>query len=109
MLRGSVVPFAVQCERRGRQAGLAQGLEQGWEQGLEQGRKEIRSLHIRMARARFGARVSERLAALLLPLRSLGLLGRVGDIVVAAKTGEELLARVDDLAGSERTDRGFRA
>ena len=40
MLRGSVVPFAVQYERRGRQAGLAQGLEMG----LEKGRKEIRSL-----------------------------------------------------------------
>ena len=101
MLRGSVVPFAVQCERRGRQAGLAQGLEEG--------RKQIQSMHTRMARARFGAQVSERLAALLLPVGSLGLLGRVGDIVVAAKTGEELLARVDDLAGVEWTDGGFRA
>ena len=53
MLRGSVVPFAVQYERRGRQAGLARGLEQG----LEQGRKEIRSLHIRMARALRGTGV----------------------------------------------------
>ena len=68
MLRGSVVPFAVQYERRSRQAGLAQGLEEG--------RKEIRSMHIRMARARFGAQVSEGLAALLLPVSSVGLLDR---------------------------------
>ena len=96
MLRGSVVPFAVQHERRGRQA------------GLEEGRKEIRSMHIRMARARFGARVSERLAALLRSVRSLGMLGQVGDLVVAAETGEELLAKVGDLAGSEPADGGLR-
>ena len=101
MLRGSVVPFAVQYEPRGRLAGLAQGLEEG--------RKEIRSIHIRMARARFGARVSERLAALLRPVRSLGLLCQVGDLVITAETGEDLLARVDDLAGSEQADGGLRA
>ena len=95
------MPFAVQYERRSRQAGLAQGLEKG--------RKEIRSMHFRMARGRFGAQVSEGLAALLLPVSSVGLLDRVGDIVVVAKTGEELLATVDDLAGSERTEGGFRA
>ncbi len=105
MLRASVVPFAVQCERRGRQAGLAQGLEKG----LEEGRKQIRSKHTRMARAHFGPQVSERLAALLLPVRSLGPLGQVGDLVVAAETGEELLARVDDLARSEPAYGGFRA
>lgn len=109
MLRGSVVPFAVQDERRGRQAGLAQGLERGLEEGLGEGRKQIRSMHIRMARARFGVQVSERLAALLFPVRSLGPLGQVGDLVVAAETGEELLVRVDDLARSEPADGGLRA
>lgn len=99
------MPFAVQYERRGRQGGLAQGLENG----LEEGRKQIRSMHTRMARARFGPQVSERLAALLLPVRSLGLLGQVGDLVVAAETGEELLAGVDDLARSEPAAGGFRA
>ena len=121
MLRGSVVPFAAQYERRGQQKGLEmgreqgreegreQGREEGREEGREQGREEIRGMHIRMARARFGARVSERLAALLRPVRSLGLLGQVGDIVVAAQTGEELLARVADLVVAEQADGGFRA
>lgn len=66
-------------------------------------------MHVRVARARFGAQVSERLAALLLRVRSLGLVGQVGDLVVAAEIGEDLLARVDDLAGAEPVDGGFRA
>ena len=97
MLRGNVVPFAVQYERRGQQ------------KGLEKGREEIRGMHVRMARARVGGRVSERLTALLRPVRSLGLLGQIGDIVVAAETGEELLARVADLAVAEPADGDFRA
>ena len=105
MLRGNVVPFAVQYERRGQR----KGLEKGREEGLEEGREEIRGLHVRMARARFGGRVSERLTALLRPVRSLGLLGQIGDVVVAAETGEELLARVADLALAEPADGGFRA
>jgi hypothetical protein len=32
--------------------------------------------------------VSERLTALLRPMRSLGLLGQIGDIVVATETGD---------------------
>ena len=47
--------------------------------------------------------------ALLRPARSLGLLGQVGDIVVAAETGGELLARGADLAVSEPAVGGFRA
>ena len=66
-------------------------------------------MHVRVARALFGAQVSQRLAALLLPVRSLGLVGQGGDLVVAAETGKELLARVDDLAGAEPVDGGFRA
>ena len=125
MLRGNVVPFAVQYERRGQRKGLEkgreeglekglekgreEGLEKGREEGLEKGREEIRGMHVRMARARFGGRVSERLTALLRPVRSLGLLGQIGDVVVAAETGEELLARVADLALAEPADGGFRA
>ena len=101
MLRGNVVPFAVQYERRGQRKGL--------EKGREEGREEIRGMHVRMARARFGRRVSERLTALLHPVRSLGLLGQIGDVVVAAETGEELLARVADLALAEPADGDFQA
>ena len=105
MLRGNVVPFAVQYERRGQR----KGLEKGREEGREEIREEIRGMHVRMARARFGRRVSERLTALLHPVRSLGLLGQIGDVVVAAETGEELLARVADLALAEPADGDFQA
>ena len=44
--RGNVVPFAVQYERRGQEKGLARGLREG--------REEIRGMHVRLARARFG-------------------------------------------------------
>ena len=66
-------------------------------------------MHVRMARTRIDGEDSERLRALLHPVRSLGLLGRVGNIVVAAETGEELLARVADLAVSESADGDLRA
>ena len=62
-----------------------------------------------MTRARFDGEVSECLAALLRPVRSLGLLGQVVVIVVAAATGEELLARLVDLAASESADGDLRA
>ena len=66
-------------------------------------------MHVRMARTRFGGEVSERLAALLRPVRSLALLGQVGDIMVAAETGEELLTRVAELAVPESADGNLRA
>ena len=105
MLAGNVVPFAAQYERRGQQKGLEQDLEQS----RQEGREEIRGMRVRMARTRFSGKVSERLAALLHPVRSLGLLDQVGDIVVPAETGEELLAKVADLAVSDSADSDFRA
>ena len=53
--------------------------------------------------------MSGRLAELLHRVRSLGLLGQVGDIVVAAETGGELLARVAALARFESAEGDFRA
>ena len=52
--------------------------------------------------------MSERLT-LLRPVRSPGPLGQIGDIVVAAEAGEELLARGADLAVAEPADGGFQA
>ena len=46
--------------------------------------------------------------ALLCRVRSLGLLGQFGDIVGAAETGGELLARVAGLAVAEPAVGGFR-
>ena len=82
MLKDAVVPFEKQAERRGLEQGLARGVE------------EIRGVYARAARRRFGSDASERLEALLRPVLSLRLLGKLGDIVMAARTGEELLATV---------------
>ena len=90
MLIGNVVPFREQAERRGHEEGLKQGLEQG----LERGVGEIRGVLARMARTRFGKDVSQRLDELLRPVMSVRLLGIVGDLLTAARTGEELLAKV---------------
>ena len=90
------------------------------EAGLEAGRPrlgrgaaarggEIRGIHVRKARTPFDGEVAEYLQALLHPVRSLGLLGRVGNILVAAETGEELLERVANLAVSESGNGDLRA
>ena len=86
MLRGTVLTFEEQAKRRA----LAQGIERGIEQGVE----EFRGTYARMTRLRFGRNASERLEALLGPVLSLSLLGKLGDIVVAARTAEELLSTV---------------
>ena len=113
MLIGNVEPFAVQYERRGRQKGREEGREKGREEGREkgreEGREEIRGIYVRMALARFGVDVSESLAVLLRPVGSLGLLGQVGDMMVTAETGEDLLASVANLAESEPADSAARA
>ena len=46
---------------------------------------------------RFGEEVAEQLAALLRPVRDLRLLGEVGDIVILAASGDDLLLRVTGL------------
>ena len=84
-------------------------MEQGLERRLVQGREEFLGMCVRMALARFGGDVSERVAALLLPVRSLGLLGQVGDILIETETGEEILTKLAGLAASTPANGASRA
>ena len=86
MLRGNVVPFSERYERR--------GFEQGREEGREEAREVIRDVHVRTARVRFGDEVAEHLAVMLGSVRDLSLLAEITDIVIRARTGDELLLQV---------------
>ena len=74
--------------------GRVQGLKQGIEQGIEQGLEHERALLCRMAESRFGAAVSERLAAVLSGIPSQDRLAEIGDWLVCCETGEDFLARI---------------
>ena len=82
MLRGNVVPFSERYERRGLERGLKQGLE------------AMRDVHVRTARVRFGDEAAEQLAVMLASVRDMSLLTEVADIVIRARTGDELLLEV---------------
>ena len=98
MLRGNVVPFSERYERRGFEQGREQGREEGREKGREKGREEarevIRDVHVRTARVRFGDEVAEHLAVMLGSVWDLSLLAEITDIVIWARTGDELLLQV---------------
>ena len=82
MLRGNVVPFSERYERRGLERGLKQGLE------------VIRDVQVRTVRARFGDEAAEQLAVMLASVQDMSLLNEVADIVISARTGDELLLQV---------------
>ena len=88
MLKDDVMTFEEQAERR----------------GLDRGCKAIRSIYARMTRVRFGPEASERLEALLRPVLSMRVLTKLGDIMGAAQTGEELLASVAARLSAEPGD-----
>ena len=90
MLRGNVVPFSERYERRGFEQGRKEGLEEGLAQGLE----VIRDVQVRTARAHFGDEAAEHLAVMLGSERDLSLLAEITDIVIRARTGDELLLQV---------------
>ena len=82
MLKGNVVPFSERYERR------------GFEQGREEAREVIRDVHVLTARVRFGDEVAEHLAVMLGSVRDLSLLAEITDIVIRARTGDELHLQV---------------
>ena len=92
MLKDDVMTFEEQAERR------------GLDRGLDLGCETIRSAYARMTRVRFGPEASKRLEALLRPVLSLRVLGKLGEIMVAARTGEELLASVAARLSAEPGD-----
>lgn len=63
------------------------------QKGLEQGIAHERALLCRMAASRFGADISEQLAAALGEVKDQDRLADIGDWLVRCDTGEEFLAR----------------
>ena len=74
--------------------GIEEGLERGRREGMEQGLDEQRALLRRLAAARFGARVADRLFARPRQKESQERLGEMGEAVVRCGTAEELLRRI---------------
>ena len=76
------MPFSERYELR--------GLERGRKQGLEVNRE----VHVRVTGVRFGDEVAEQLAVMLPTVRDIRLLTEVADIVLRARTGDELRLQV---------------
>ncbi|MDE0124842.1 MAG: hypothetical protein OXN97_09735 [Bryobacterales bacterium] len=114
MLRGNVVPFSERYERRGFERGSRIGRELGIKLGIELGIgpdfelsikqaivlcielgiiREFETMpdgHVRTARERFRDEVTEPLAALVRSRQDLCSLAEVADIVIRARTSDEL-------------------
>ena len=78
----------------------AEGRAQGIEQGLEQGLAAERDLLCRLAARKFGADTAERLAGVLARVGDTRRFGEVGDWIIDCATGEDLMARFGNGAGS---------
>ena len=78
----------------------AEGRAQGIERGIEQGLAAERDLLCRLAARKFGAGAAERLAGLLAPIGDTRRLAEVGDWIIDCTTGDDLIARVGNGAGS---------
>ena len=95
-----------QWKQQWREGGFAEGLKQGREQGLEQGLEQgvtkgliqgERLLLIRQSRLRFDTTTANALAPLLDRVSDPELLAQIGEWMIQAASGEELLARVTGL------------
>ena len=88
----------------GRAEGLAQGVERGIEQGLERGIEQglaaERELLGRLAERKFGDGTAERLSDLLAGIGDTRRLAEVGDWIIDCATGDDLIARFGNGAGS---------
>ena len=78
---------------RWRREALDEGMRLGRRQGMSEGISHERALLRRQAAGRFGDATGDALAALLANEEDVERLGRVGDLVVGCRTGEELLRR----------------
>ena len=77
---------------------LQEGIEQGVKQGIEQGLAHERALLSRQAALRFGDDVASRVSDALGRIADLARLAVAGDWIVRADTGDELVARLTQLA-----------
>ena len=78
----------------------AEGRAEGIEQGLEQGLAAERELLCRQTARKFGAGTAERLAGLLARIGDTRRLAEVGDWIIDCATGDDLIARFGNGAGS---------
>ena len=83
----------------GRAEGIERGIERGLERGLEQGVAAERDLLRRLAMRKFDAGTAERLAGLLSRIDDPEGLAAAGDWIIECAGGDELIARVGDIAG----------
>ena len=77
---------------------LQEGIEQGVKQGLEQGLAHERALLRRLAALRFGAETASRVSRAVERIGDPEGLASAGDWIVRAADGDELVARVTQLA-----------
>ena len=80
----------------------AEGRAEGIERGIEQGLAAERDLLRRLAARKFGAGTAERLAGLLAQMGDTRRLAEVGDWIIDCATGDDLIARLGNGAGSGR-------
>ena len=85
--------------REGIEQGVKQGIEQGVKQGIEQGLAHERALLRRQAALRFGAEAASRVSRAVERIADPEGLAAAGDWIVRADTGDELVARLMQLAG----------
>ena len=78
---------------------LREGIEQGVKQGIEQGLAHERALLRRQAALRFGAETAARVSRAVERIGDPEGLAAAGDWIVRADTGDELVARLMQLAG----------
>ena len=93
-----VAEWPKQWLQEGIEQGVKQGIEQGVKQGLEQGLAHERALLRRLAALRFGAETALRVARAVERIGDPEGLAAAGDWIVRAADGDELVARVTQLA-----------
>ena len=89
--------------REGIEQGVKQGIEQGVKQGIEQGLAQQRALLRRQAALRFGAETAPRVSRAVEQIADPQGLAAAGDWIVRADTGDELVARLMQLAEGRDT------
>ena len=77
---------------------LQEGIEQGVKQGIEQGLAQQRALLRRQAALRFGAETASGVSRAVERIADPERLASAGDWIVRADTGDELVARLTQLA-----------
>ena len=74
---------------------------EGVERGIAQGLAAERDLLVRLAALKFGADASERLAPLLAEVDDTERLAEAGEWIIDCATGDDLIARIGDVVGSD--------